>query len=153
MVNRAAAPAAEPYGAARSLVLNQSGFDAAFDEITCWPGYAASALVRLDGLARTLGVQTVATGDAHAHHPRRAPLQDVLVAVRHCTSLDGCEAERRGNHESVLLTPADAAARSCCSRRPRCVRSPVATIRDGASRATSSPRVRSAAASSPRSRL
>jgi error-prone DNA polymerase len=62
-------------------------------------------------LARTLGVQTVATGDAHAHHPRRAPLQDVLVAVRHRTSLDGCEAERRGNHESVLLAPAEAAAR------------------------------------------
>src|SRR5712691_1654686 len=59
-------------------------------------------------LAESLGVQTVATGDAHAHHPRRAPLQDVLVAVRHRTSLDGCEAERRGNHESVLLAPAEA---------------------------------------------
>src|SRR5205807_10037914 len=55
-----------------------------------------------------LGVATVATGDAHAHHPRRAPLQDVLVAVRNRTSLDGCEAERRGNHESVLLAPAEA---------------------------------------------
>ena len=66
---------------------------------------------QLRELARTLGVQTVATGDAHAHHPRRAPLQDVLVAVRHRTSLDGCEAERRGNHESVLLAPVEAAAR------------------------------------------
>jgi error-prone DNA polymerase len=62
-------------------------------------------------LAESLGVQTVATGDAHAHHPRRAPLQDVLVAVRHRTSLDGCEAERRGNHESVLLSPAEALER------------------------------------------
>jgi error-prone DNA polymerase len=62
-------------------------------------------------LARTLGVETVATGDAHAHHPRRAQLQDVLVAVRHRSSLDGCEAERRGNHESVLLAPGDAAER------------------------------------------
>src|SRR2546426_2053471 len=62
-------------------------------------------------LAENLGVQTVATGDAHAHHPRRAPLQDVLVAVRHRTSLDGCEAERRGNHESVLLSPAEALER------------------------------------------
>src|SRR5205807_747097 len=42
-----------------------------------------------------------------AHHPRRAPLQDVLVAVRNRTSLDGCEAQRRGNHESVLLAPAE----------------------------------------------
>src|SRR2546423_3897618 len=52
-------------------------------------------------LAQSLGVPTVATGDAHAHHPPRAPLQDGLVAVRHRTSLDGCEAERPGHHESV----------------------------------------------------
>ncbi len=62
-------------------------------------------------LAESLGVATVATGDVHAHHLRRAPLQDVLVAVRHRTSLDGCEAERRGNHESVLLAPAEALER------------------------------------------
>ena len=61
----------------------------------------------LRDLAESLGVQIVATGDMHAHHPRRAPLQDVLVAIRHRTSLDGCEAERRGNHESVLLSPAE----------------------------------------------
>src|SRR5207253_11501676 len=35
----------------------------------------------------------------------------VLVAVRNRTSLEGCERERRGNHESVLVAPADAAAR------------------------------------------
>ena len=57
-------------------------------------------------LADALGVRTVATGDAHAHHSRRAPLQDALVAIKHRTSLDGCERERRGNHESVLLPPA-----------------------------------------------
>src|SRR5581483_9295782 len=54
---------------------------------------------------RDLGVATVATGDVHAHHPRRAPLQDALVAIRCRTSLDGCEPDRRGNHESVLLAP------------------------------------------------
>ena len=32
-------------------------------------------------------------------------LQDALVAIRHRTSLDGCERERRGNHEHVLVTP------------------------------------------------
>src|SRR3954470_4574106 len=42
---------------------------------------------RLRELAETIGVQTVATGDVHAHHPRRAPLQDVLVAIRCCSSL------------------------------------------------------------------
>src|SRR5439155_4092155 len=56
----------------------------------------------LRDLAETLKVSTVATGDVHAHAPSRAALQDVLVAVRCRTSLDGCERERRGNHESVL---------------------------------------------------
>jgi error-prone DNA polymerase len=65
----------------------------------------------LRALAETLGVCTVATGDVHAHHPRRTRLQDVLVAVKSKTSLEGCEAERRGNAESVLLAPKDAAAR------------------------------------------
>src|SRR5579862_3950959 len=65
----------------------------------------------LRNLAETLGVRTVATGDVHAHHLSRAALQDVLVAVRCRTSLDGCERERRGNHESVLAAPADMAER------------------------------------------
>jgi error-prone DNA polymerase len=65
----------------------------------------ARRLARLRELARDLGVATVATGDVHAHHPRRAALQDALVAIRCRTSLDGCEPERRGNHESVLLRP------------------------------------------------
>ncbi|HLX20999.1 MAG TPA: error-prone DNA polymerase [Gaiellaceae bacterium] len=65
----------------------------------------------LRNLAETLGVRTVATGDVHAHHVSRAALQDVLVAVRCRTSLDGCERERRGNHESVLAAPADMAER------------------------------------------
>jgi error-prone DNA polymerase len=56
-------------------------------------------------LARDLGVATVVTGDVHAHHERRAPLQDALVAIRCRTSLDGCERDRRGNHEAVLLPP------------------------------------------------
>jgi error-prone DNA polymerase len=65
----------------------------------------------LRDLAASLDVRTVATGDAHAHHPRRTALQDVLVAIRCCTSLEGCEAERRGNRESVLLAPEEAAER------------------------------------------
>src|SRR3954466_8174987 len=68
-----------------------------------------NALLR--DLAATLGVPTIATGDVHAHHARRAQLQDALVAIRHHTSLNGCERERRGNHESVLAAPADVAER------------------------------------------
>jgi error-prone DNA polymerase len=59
----------------------------------------------LRDLAATLRVKTIATGDVHAHDARRAALQDVLVAVRCRTSLDGCERERRGNHECVLAAP------------------------------------------------
>ncbi|HSG13719.1 MAG TPA: error-prone DNA polymerase [Gaiellaceae bacterium] len=61
----------------------------------------------LRGLAEHLGVDTVATGDVHAHHPRRTLLQDVLVAIRCRTSLEGCEQERRGNRESYLRPPAE----------------------------------------------
>ena len=61
----------------------------------------------LRDLAEHLGVETVATGDVHAHSGRRAVLQDVLVAIRCRTSLDGCEPERRGNREAVLRAPAE----------------------------------------------
>src|SRR5256885_11670728 len=54
--NAAAAPAAEPYGDERARVLNQTGFDVALAEISSWPGYAPAPLVRLDGLARALGL-------------------------------------------------------------------------------------------------
>src|ERR671933_1385592 len=59
----------------------------------------------LRDLAAALGVETVATGDAHAHDPSRVALQDVLVPIRNRTSLEGAERERRGNRETVLLPP------------------------------------------------
>ncbi|MFN0155982.1 MAG: DNA polymerase III subunit alpha, partial [Gaiella sp.] len=61
----------------------------------------------LRDLAGHLGVETVATGNVHAHSARRAILQDTLVAIRCCTTLDGCEPERRGNRETVLRPPAE----------------------------------------------
>jgi error-prone DNA polymerase len=61
----------------------------------------------LTDLAAHLGVDTVATGDVHAHDRRRTLLQDVLVAIRYRTTLDGCEQERRGNREAVLRPPAE----------------------------------------------
>jgi error-prone DNA polymerase len=63
-----------------------------------------TALLR--DLSEHLGVQTVATGNVHAHSARRAFLQDALVAIRCCAPLEGCERERRGNREEVLR-PAD----------------------------------------------
>jgi diaminopropionate ammonia-lyase len=59
LVNPAAAPPAEPYGPRRSQVMSQPRFDAAFAEISSWPGYAATPLRRLDALARRLGLDTL----------------------------------------------------------------------------------------------
>ena len=65
----------------------------------------------LRDLAGDLGVRTIATGDVHAHHPRRAHLQDVLVAIKAGSALEGCEQERRGNDECILLPPGEMATR------------------------------------------
>ena len=66
-------------------------------------------------LAEHLGVSTIATGNVHAHAARRTLLQDTLVAIRCRTSLDGCEQERRGNRESILRAPEEAAERFASS--------------------------------------
>lgn len=59
MRNPAAAPAHEPYGAERAQVLSQTGFDAARAEVSSWPGYGATPLVALNGLAKSLGLNTI----------------------------------------------------------------------------------------------
>ncbi len=71
----------------------------------------------LRDLAEHLGVETVATGDVHAHHPRRTLLQDALVAIRCGTSLEGCEPDRRGNRESFLRSPEEMVGRFSFDRR------------------------------------
>jgi len=65
----------------------------------------------LDGLARSLGVPAVATGNVHSHNPQRARVQDVLVAVRLGTSMEGSEPRRRGNTTSSLASPEQMANR------------------------------------------
>ena len=62
-------------------------------------------------LAETLGVADRRHRRRARAPPRRAALQDALVAIRCRTSLDGCERERRGNRESVLLAPDEMADR------------------------------------------
>jgi error-prone DNA polymerase len=66
---------------------------------------------RLAGLARRLGVASVATGNIHAHARSRAPLQDAFVAIRVHMTLDASEPERRGNFSHVLASPEVMAAR------------------------------------------
>jgi len=65
----------------------------------------------LDGLARSIGVPAVATGNVHSHSPERARFQDVLVAVRLGTSMEGSEPRRRGNSSSALASPQQMANR------------------------------------------
>ncbi|MEW6582708.1 MAG: error-prone DNA polymerase [Actinomycetota bacterium] len=97
--------------AARDLVA-AFGRDRVYVEIQRPRAHGDRALARgLADLAAALGLRTVATGDVHAHHPRRAYLQDAFVAIRTRLTLDGSEAERRGNRDAVLRAPAEAAAR------------------------------------------
>ncbi|HWA54226.1 MAG TPA: error-prone DNA polymerase [Solirubrobacterales bacterium] len=65
----------------------------------------------LAGLAERLGVPTVATGNVHSHHKRRAYLQDVLVGVRLGMTLEESEPLRRGNRSSALAAPGKMAER------------------------------------------
>ncbi|HET8815700.1 MAG TPA: error-prone DNA polymerase [Solirubrobacterales bacterium] len=65
----------------------------------------------LELLAERLGVPCVATGNVHCHDRRRAPLQDALVAVGRCETLDESEPYRRGNSTSSLTSPGAMAAR------------------------------------------
>ena len=49
----------EAYGPARSAILNQVALAQARTAITRWPGYAPTPLVRLQGLAQRMGVESV----------------------------------------------------------------------------------------------
>jgi error-prone DNA polymerase len=53
-------------------------------------------------LAKETGVKTVATGNVHYHVRERHQLQDCLVAVKNCQSLEETHRERRPNSEYYL---------------------------------------------------
>jgi len=61
-------------------------------------------------LASKLGIGCVATNNAHYHVEERASLQDVLVAIRHRTTLQASHHYRRANSEFYLKSPTDMAA-------------------------------------------
>jgi error-prone DNA polymerase len=60
-------------------------------------------------LAKKVGLPYVATGNVHYHRRERHQLQDVLVAIRHRTTLDGAHQFRRPNCE-FDLQPAEQVA-------------------------------------------
>jgi diaminopropionate ammonia-lyase len=63
IINFAAAPALESYGAVRAKVLSEAGFAAALSEISSWPGYQPAPLVGLPGLAREMGLAELSYKD------------------------------------------------------------------------------------------
>ncbi|MGN3973307.1 error-prone DNA polymerase [Tsuneonella sp. SYSU-LHT278] len=64
---------------------------------------------RLDTLARESGLTLLATNDVHYHAPDRRPLQDVMVAIRHKTTVDKAGHLLFGNAERHLKSPAEMA--------------------------------------------
>jgi len=62
-------------------------------------------------LAERIDVPCLATGNVHSHDRRRAPLQDALVAIGLCETLEESEPRRRGNSTSALTSPGAMAAR------------------------------------------
>lgn len=60
---------------------------------------------RMISLADELGLRYAATGNVHYHHKSRHRLQDVVVAIKNRTTLDGSHRERRPNAEFYLRSP------------------------------------------------
>ncbi|ATB48268.1 DNA polymerase III subunit alpha [Corallococcus macrosporus] len=69
----------------------------------------AAREARAERLALALGVPLVAHNDVHTHHRRRQPLQDVLVSIRHGTSVDRAGTRLLPNAERTLKSPRDMA--------------------------------------------
>lgn len=66
---------------------------------------------RLVALSQSTGVPTVITGNVHYHRRERHFLQDVMVAIKQNTTLDGCHRLRRANGMYYLRSPEEMAER------------------------------------------
>jgi error-prone DNA polymerase len=64
---------------------------------------------RLDALAKTNGLTLLATNDVHYHAPDRRPLQDVMTAIRHKTTVVEAGNLLHANAERHLKSPAEMA--------------------------------------------
>ncbi|WAT18237.1 error-prone DNA polymerase [Aurantiacibacter sp. MUD11] len=60
---------------------------------------------RLDALARANGLKLLATNDVHYHAPDRRPLQDVMTAIRHKTTVARAGHLLHANAERHLKSP------------------------------------------------
>jgi len=62
---------------------------------------------RLDALAKANGLTLLATNDVHYHVPERRPLQDVMTAIRHKTTVAEAGLLLHANAERHLKSPAE----------------------------------------------
>ena len=65
---------------------------------------------RLDALAQAHGLTLLATNDVHYASPDKRPLQDVMTAIRHKTTVDRAGHHLHGNGERYLKSPEQMAA-------------------------------------------
>ncbi|MBO9498522.1 MAG: error-prone DNA polymerase [Novosphingobium sp.] len=65
---------------------------------------------QLDALANANGLVLLATNDVHYHSPDRRPLQDVMTAIRHKTTVAAAGHLLHANSERHLKSPAEMAA-------------------------------------------
>ncbi|KPL67756.1 DNA polymerase [Erythrobacter sp. SG61-1L] len=70
-------------------------------------GDDVAQIERLDGLARENGLGLLATNDVHYHVPERRPLQDVMTAIRHKTTVAQAGYLLHANAERHLKGPAE----------------------------------------------
>lgn len=68
-------------------------------------GADVARIERLDALARSHGLSLLATNDVHYHAPERRPLQDVMTAIRHKTTVAAAGHLLHGNAERYLKPP------------------------------------------------
>jgi error-prone DNA polymerase len=72
-------------------------------------GDDVARIERLDALARANGCTILATNDVHYHAPDRRPLQDVMTAIRHKTTVAAAGHLLHANAERHLKSPAEMA--------------------------------------------
>jgi error-prone DNA polymerase len=72
-----------------------------------YAGDDAARIERLDALARANELGLLATNDVHYHAPERRPLQDVMTAIRHKTTVAAAGYRLHANAERHLKSPAE----------------------------------------------
>jgi len=72
-----------------------------------YTGDDMARISRLDALANANGLALLATNDVHYHLPERRPLQDVMTAIRHKTTVAEAGYLLHANAERHLKSPAE----------------------------------------------